>query len=121
MLVVDLQDVGTRVYTYIWTVVYCLEVCAELQLPVVILDRPNPLGGVIVEGPLLQPVQTSFVGLMPIPMRHGLTLGELARLANQELKLGRHWRSCRWTAGSGNAVSRNRLTLGGAVAEHAAS
>ena len=57
MLVVDLQDVGTRVYTYIWTVVYCLQVCAELQIPVLILDRPNPLGGVVIEGPLLQPAR----------------------------------------------------------------
>jgi len=88
LLVVDLQDVGTRVYTYIWTVVHCLEACAQAGLPVVILDRPNPLGGLTVEGPLLNQDFASFIGLLPIPMRHGLTLGELARLANHERSLG---------------------------------
>jgi uncharacterized protein YbbC (DUF1343 family) len=88
LFVIDLQDVGTRVYTYIWTVVYCLEACAEVGLPVVLLDRPNPVGGLVVEGPILQTGFTSFVGLLPIPMRHGLTLGELACLANQERNLG---------------------------------
>jgi uncharacterized protein YbbC (DUF1343 family) len=88
LFVVDLQDVGTRVYTYIWTVLYCLEACAEIGLPVVLLDRPNPVGGLVVEGPILQADFTSFVGLLPIPMRHGLTLGELACLVNQEGNLG---------------------------------
>lgn len=87
-LVVDLQDVGTRVYTFVWTVSYCLEACAAAGIPVVVLDRPNPLGGEVIEGPCLQPVFASFVGRLPIPMRHGLTMGELALLANRELKLG---------------------------------
>lgn len=82
-LVIDLQDVGTRVYTYIWTVTYCLETCARAGVPVVILDRPNPLGGRMVEGPLLQADYTSFIGRAPIPMRHGLTLGELALFLNR--------------------------------------
>lgn len=76
--VIDLQDVGTRIYTYIWTVTHCLEACAERGLPVVLLDRPNPLGGVIAEGSVLDPAFTSFVGRAPIPMRHALTIGELA-------------------------------------------
>jgi uncharacterized protein YbbC (DUF1343 family) len=59
-----------------------LEVCARVGVPVLVLDRPNPLGGLVVEGPLLDPAQRSFVGILPIPIRHGLTLGELARLAN---------------------------------------
>lgn len=86
-LVVDLQDVGTRVYTFIWTVQQCLWACAEARLPVVILDRPNPLGPTV-EGPLLEPEYRSFVGGWPIPLRHGLSLGELALLVNREQAIG---------------------------------
>lgn len=86
-LVVDLQDVGTRVYTFVWTISYCLEACAELGIPVWILDRPNPLGG-IVEGPRLDVDYTSFVGRASIPMRHGLTLAELTRFVNAGLRIG---------------------------------
>ncbi|MCI5160129.1 MAG: DUF1343 domain-containing protein, partial [Candidatus Electrothrix sp. AUS1_2] len=81
----DLQDVGTRVYTFIWTVVYCLQRAAETGKKVVILDRPNPVGGHIIEGNLLKPEFRSFVGLYEIPMRHGLTMGELALLCNREM------------------------------------
>jgi uncharacterized protein YbbC (DUF1343 family) len=77
-LVVDLQDVGARYYTFIWTLLLCLEACAECGRRVVVLDRPNPLGGLAVEGNVLDPEYRSFVGLAPIPMRHGLTIGELA-------------------------------------------
>jgi uncharacterized protein YbbC (DUF1343 family) len=84
-LVIDLQDVGTRVYTYAWTVVHCLQACAESRIPMVILDRPNPLGGTVAEGPRLHPDYASFVGMAPIPMRHGLTIAELARLCNELL------------------------------------
>ena len=87
-LVIDLQDVGTRVYTFIWTVTYCLEACAQRQLPVVVLDRPNPLGGCVVEGPILHRDFTSFVGRAPIPMRHALTMGELTGVTNHLLQLG---------------------------------
>jgi uncharacterized protein YbbC (DUF1343 family) len=87
-LVIDLQDVGTRVYTFVWTMVECLRACAQAGIPAVILDRPNPLGGEIVEGPLLKAGYTSFVGLATIPMRHALTIGELALLANGELGIG---------------------------------
>jgi uncharacterized protein YbbC (DUF1343 family) len=85
VLVVDLQDVGTRVYTLIWTISYCLEACAATGKTVVLLDRPNPLGGELVEGPLLDPDFGSFVGRASIPMRHGLTLGELTVFVNREL------------------------------------
>ena len=78
VLVIDLQDVGARYYTFIWTMLLCLEACAEHDVAVVVLDRPNPLGGER-EGNLLDMDFTSFVGLAPIPMRHGLTAGELAR------------------------------------------
>ncbi len=86
-LVIDLQDVGTRVYTFVWTVTHCLAVCAAVDLPVVLLDRPNPLGGLVVEGPLLDSAFTSFVGMAAIPMRHALTLGELACFLNQQLEI----------------------------------
>lgn len=78
--VVDLQDVGTRVYTFIWTMLNCLEACADCGLTCVVLDRLNPLGGLITEGPLLDENYRSFVGLESIPMRHGLTIGQMATL-----------------------------------------
>jgi uncharacterized protein YbbC (DUF1343 family) len=88
VLLVDLVDVGTRVYTFIWTVVHCLETAAETNTRVVILDRPNPIGGELMEGNLLRPDCASFVGRCAIPMRHGLTLGELALFCNQEMAIG---------------------------------
>ncbi len=87
VLLIDLIDVGTRVYTFVWTVVYCLQRAAETGKKVIILDRPNPIGGSLIEGNLLQNQWASFVGLLEIPMRHGLTLGELALLCNQEMNL----------------------------------
>jgi uncharacterized protein YbbC (DUF1343 family) len=86
--VIDLQDVGTRVYTFVWTMLNCLQACAAAEIPVVILDRPNPLGGDIAEGPLLEPGFESFVGLASIPLRHGLTMAELALLLNHEQHIG---------------------------------
>jgi len=85
VLLVDLQDVGTRVYTFEWTTALALEACAEMGREVVVLDRPNPLGGLMLEGNLIRPGYTSFVGLYPVPMRHALTLGELAALVNARL------------------------------------
>src|SRR6059036_1077658 len=82
LLLVDLQDVGTRVYTFEWTTALALEACAKTGKEVVVLDRPNPLGGETLEGNLIRPGYTSFVGLYPVPMRHALTLGELAALVN---------------------------------------
>jgi uncharacterized protein YbbC (DUF1343 family) len=86
ILLIDLVDVGTRVYTFIWTVVYCLQVAAETGTAVMILDRPNPLGGAV-EGNLLDMDMSSFVGLWPVPMRHGLTVGEMALLCNREMAI----------------------------------
>ncbi len=88
LLVVDLQDVGTRVYTYVWTVTHCLQACATASIPVLVLDRPNPLGGETAEGPLLDPAFASFVGRAPIPMRHGLTIAELALHLNELMQIG---------------------------------
>ena len=87
ILLIDLIDVGTRVYTFIWTVVYCLQVAARSGTKVIIFDRPNPIGGHLIEGNLLQREWSSFVGLHTIPMRHGLTMGELALLCNREMKI----------------------------------
>jgi uncharacterized protein YbbC (DUF1343 family) len=88
VLVIDLQDVGTRIYTYIYTMAYCLMAAKKQGLRVIVCDRPNPIGGTSVEGPLLEPGFESFVGLYPIPMRHGMTIGELARLFNQHFGIG---------------------------------
>ncbi|NOQ23180.1 MAG: DUF1343 domain-containing protein [Candidatus Aegiribacteria sp.] len=79
-LVVDLQDVGARYYTYIYTMAYCMRACRSAGVPVVVLDRPNPLGISVIEGKPLRKGYESFVGLYPIPVRHGLTIGELALL-----------------------------------------
>ena len=88
LLVVDLQDVGTRIYTYIYTMAKCLVSARKHGVKVVVCDRPNPIGGVAVEGPMLAGGFESFVGLYPIPMRHGMTIGELARLFNEEFGIG---------------------------------
>ncbi|MFC1836180.1 exo-beta-N-acetylmuramidase NamZ domain-containing protein, partial [Thermodesulfobacteriota bacterium] len=82
-VLVDIQDVGTRVYTFATTVLYLMEACSKVSKRVIILDRPNPINGRDVEGNLLQPEFSSFVGPFPIPMRHGLTLGELMLLYNE--------------------------------------
>jgi len=85
VLVFDIQDVGTRVYTYVATMALAMESCAELGIEFIVLDRPNPIGGKILEGAVLKyPEYSSFVGLYPIPERHGLTIGELARLFNDQ-------------------------------------
>ena len=79
-LIIDLQDVGTRVYTYITTMSYCLKKCESLGIKAVIFDRPNPIGGELIEGNILDKKWKSFVGHHPIPMRHSLTMGEMAKL-----------------------------------------
>jgi uncharacterized protein YbbC (DUF1343 family) len=87
-LVVDLQDVGSRYYTFQATMLFCLEAASRHGLRTIVLDRPNPLGGEVVEGPLLQTGYESFVGIHPLVTRHGLTIGELARLYQTERELG---------------------------------
>jgi uncharacterized protein YbbC (DUF1343 family) len=78
-LVFDVPDVGARYYTFVWTLANCMKTCARLRIPVTVLDRPNPIGGTQVEGPVLQPGFESFVGMHPLPARHGMTVGEIAR------------------------------------------
>ena len=87
-LVVDLQDVGARIYTFAYTMANCLRAARRHGVRVAVCDRPNPIGGEAVEGPMLVPGYESFVGLFPIPMRHGLTIGELARLFNEHFGIG---------------------------------
>ena len=88
VLVIDLQDVGTRVYTYIYTAANCMRAAARHGVRVVVCDRPNPVGGDEVEGNLLEPAFASFVGQFPIPLRHGMTIGEIARLFNEAFGIG---------------------------------
>jgi uncharacterized protein YbbC (DUF1343 family) len=87
-LVIELQDVGTRIYTYVYTMANCLKAARRHGLPVFVCDRPNPIGGLGIEGEVLDERFTSFVGQYPIPMRHGMTIGELARLFNEHFGIG---------------------------------
>jgi uncharacterized protein YbbC (DUF1343 family) len=90
LVLVDLQDVGTRFYTFLWTVSLVMEACARAAVPVRVLDRPNPLGGVLThaEGPIQDPdIPFTFLGRWPIPIRHSLTMGELCRLLNAEMEV----------------------------------
>jgi uncharacterized protein YbbC (DUF1343 family)/CubicO group peptidase (beta-lactamase class C family) len=108
-LVYDIQDVGTRFYTYISTLGYLLEEAAKVKLPVYILDRPNPINGIDVEGPIADADKLSFVVYHTIPVRHGLTVGELAQLYNKERKIGadvrviqmENWRRSMWLDATG--------------------
>ncbi|WP_026699919.1 exo-beta-N-acetylmuramidase NamZ family protein [Salibacterium aidingense] len=88
VLLFDIQDVGTRFYTYIYTMAYAMEAAQENDIEFMVLDRPNPLSGTKVEGPVLDPDYASFVGNYPIPLRHGMTVGELAELFNKEFDIG---------------------------------
>src|SRR5438876_2126628 len=87
-LVIDLQDVGTRIYTYIYTMANCLRAAGKHGVRVIVCDRPNPIGGAAVEGPMLVRGFESFVGQYPLPMRHGMTIGEVARLVNEHFGIG---------------------------------
>ncbi len=87
VLLIDLQDIGSRYYTFIWTTVLCLKACRKNNKKVIILDRPNPLNGVDVEGALQEKGFESFVGLYPMPVRHGMTIGEAALYINEEHKI----------------------------------
>jgi len=88
VLIVDLQDIGSRIYTFVYTMANCLVAARRHGVKVIVCDRPNPLGGLAVEGPVLEPGFESFVGLYPMPMRHGMTIGELARLFNEHFGIG---------------------------------
>lgn len=87
LLVFDIQDIGTRYYTYVNTMAMLMDMVAGTDIEFLVLDRPNPLGGTLVEGPMLQPAYRSFVGILPVPVRHGLTAGELALLYREHRQL----------------------------------
>ena len=87
-LVIDLPDVGARHYTFVWTLALCLRACKKYGKACVVLDRPNPINGVAMEGPVLDPRFSSFVGLYPLPLRHGMTMGEIACYLNREFNIG---------------------------------
>ena len=108
-LVYDLPEVGGRTWTYVSTMALSMQAAARKRIPFVVLDRPNPIGGEIVEGALLDPAFKSFVGMYPIPARHGMTVGELATLFNKEFGIGvelivaraANWRRAQWFADTG--------------------
>jgi uncharacterized protein YbbC (DUF1343 family) len=87
-LVFDIQDVGARFYTYITTMGYAMEACAKKGIPFYVLDRPNPINASLVQGPVLESNLRSFTGYFPLPVRHGMTVGELAEMFNVEKKIG---------------------------------
>jgi uncharacterized protein YbbC (DUF1343 family) len=87
-LVFDVQDAGVRFYTYLSTMAYCLEAAASHHLSYFVLDRPDPLGGEVIEGPMLDPGKTSFTGYFPMPVRYAMTIGEFARMFNAETRTG---------------------------------
>lgn len=88
VLVIDLQDIGARTYTYISTALLAMRAAHARGVAVIVLDRPDPIGGTLVQGPVLDTAQRSFVGMLPVPLRHGMTLGELARFGNDHLGIG---------------------------------
>ena len=109
VLIYDLPEVGGRTWTYVSTMVLAMQAAARKHIPFVVLDRPNPIGGEIVEGALLDPAFKSFVGMYPIPARHGMTVGELATFFNKEFRIGvdlivartEHWRRSQWFTDTG--------------------
>ena len=120
VLVVDLQDIGSRYYTFIWTLYLCMRACERCGTAVVVFDRPNPINGVTTEGPTLNPNYKSFVGMHPLPIRHGRTIGELAQQFRDEA-----FPTCELSVlsseklGSRNVVRPNRPAMGDALTEYA--
>ncbi len=126
-IVVDIQGIGARFYTYMTTMAYVMESAALHDLSVVVLDRPNPIGGVAIEGPIQDDTAVGFTGYFPMPIRHGLTLGELARLFNEQLEIGAEltviemtgwmrdawfdWTGLRWVNPSPNMRNLNQAAL----------
>jgi uncharacterized protein YbbC (DUF1343 family) len=108
-LVIDLQDIGSRYYTFIYTMALCMRAAAAIGLPVIVLDRPNPIDGVHLEGNIREEKYSSFVGMFPLPTRHGMTPGELARYFNNVFKLDSNlivipmkgWRRGMWWGDTG--------------------
>jgi uncharacterized protein YbbC (DUF1343 family) len=93
VLAIDLQDVGSRYYTFIWTLDLCMQACRDAGKAIVVLDRPNPLGGTLTEGPVLRSGFRSFVGLRPLPVRHGMTIAEIGHYLEDNYYAGVHYRA----------------------------
>lgn len=104
VLIFDVADVGTRIYTYIWTMILAMQACAELNKEFIVCDRPNPIGGLLAEGNVSKQKYSSFVALYPLPLRHAMTCGEIAKYVNGEFSIGcklavipmRGWRRSMW-------------------------
>ncbi len=109
VMVIDLQDIGSRYYTFIWTMELCMQACLDAGKDVVLLDRPNPVGGLMTEGTVLSPAYASFVGRTPLPARHGMTVGEIGNYLKETCysSLGFHiipmkgWKRSMWFDGTG--------------------
>ena len=108
-LVIDMQDIGSRYYTFIYTMALCMRAAAPLGVKVIVLDRPNPIDGIHLEGNIREEKYSSFVGMFPLPTRHGMTPGELARYFNARFNLGcdlevvpmRGWQRRMWWGDTG--------------------
>jgi uncharacterized protein YbbC (DUF1343 family) len=126
-LVIDLQDVGAKYYTFIWSMALCMQVCMEKEIEVVVLDRPNPLGGIQTEGSAFNQDFPSFVGLHPLMIRHGMTIGEISRYLRSEFypqcRLTiiemRRWGRDMYFEQTGLPWGANRPALGNAFTKHA--
>jgi uncharacterized protein YbbC (DUF1343 family) len=119
VLVIDIQDVGARIYTFIYTMANCLRAAARKDLPVIVCDRPNPIGGVAIEGPMLEKDFESFVGQFAMPMRHGMTVAELARLFNEHHGIGAKLDVVPWRDGCAACIGTRPAPLGHALPQHA--
>jgi uncharacterized protein YbbC (DUF1343 family) len=124
VLVFDIQDIGARFYTFLSTMVNAMEEASRRKLPFVVLDRPNPITGTRVEGPMLDADRQSFIAIRPMPIRHGMTLGELARMINEEVKADltvvpmKNWQRDYWLDQTGLTwvnPSPNMKSLNGAL------
>ena len=112
VLVYDLQEVGGRTWTYVSTMALSMQAAARKGIPFVVLDRPNPIGGDIVEGALLDPAFSSFIGMYPIPARHGMTVGELATLFNRQQGIGANLTVVPAQGGTAGSGSTRRVCPG---------
>ncbi len=109
VMIIDLQDIGARYYTFIWTMDLCMEACHKLRKSIIVLDRPNPITGIEIEGTVLEPEYSSFVGLKPLPIRHGMTIGEISTYLRDYFYQGldlhvikmRGWRRSMWFDNTG--------------------
>ena len=113
MLVFDMQDVGCRIYTFAYTMANCMTAARKFGKKVIVCDRPNPINGQQVAGNVLEPEQASFVGLFALPTRHGMTLGELARMFNEHFEIGCDLEVVKMEGWERATLARSKLMLPG--------